>query len=292
MMKIACGYTIPITKYGLPPSSKDNLKAMQEIREAGFQAVEMELFAGKMEDYVRDFDRLKKTLGELDLKICCVMAVVENMFTIDKEKKNREIESFKQIADMTRELGSPFLSICAYLPQEIEPVRGTELYTGGPPTQVRLAENFSWPEFWKNVVDQFSKCADIAKERGLQFLIETRAQDFMSDTDIMNLIRESDRVNTGVILDVAHLHATKEFLELAIAKMGSLIKHVHLADNDGTQAYHYPPDKGNINFERIVKALKKIGYNDYLVVDIAGVDNILEEAVKAKNYFESRIKGI
>jgi sugar phosphate isomerase/epimerase len=291
-MKIACGYTIPITKYGLPPSSKDNLKAMQEIRDAGFQAAEMELFAGKMDDYVRDFDRLEKTLVELDLKICCVMAVVENMFTLDKEKKNREIENFKQIADMTRELGSPFLSLCAYLPQEIEPVRGTELYTGGPPTQVRLAENFSWQEFWKNVVDQFSKCADIAKKRGLQFLIETRAQDFMSATDIINLVHESDRDNAAVILDVAHLHATKEFLELILAKMENLIKHVHLADNDGSQAYHYPPGRGNINFERIIKALKKMGYDGYLVIDIAGVANILEEAVKAKNYFESCINRI
>jgi sugar phosphate isomerase/epimerase len=292
MMKIACGYTIPITKYGLPPSSKDNLKAMQEMREAGFQAVEMELFAGKMDDYIRDFDQLKKTLAELDLKICCVMAVVENMFTLDKEKKNREIENFKQIADMTRELGSPFLSLCAYLPPEIEPVKGTELYIGGPPTQIRLAENFSWPEFWKNVVGQFSKCANIAKKRGLQLLIETRAQDFMSATDIINLIHESDRNNTGIILDVAHLHATKEFLELILAKMGNLIEHVHLADNNGSQAYHNPPGRGSINFERIIKALKKIGYDGYLVVDIAGVANILEEAVKAKNYFESCIKGI
>lgn len=291
-MKIACGYTIAITKYGLPPSSKDNLKAMQEMREAGFQAAEMELFAGKMDDYTRDFGQLKKTLAELDLKICCVMAVVENMFTLNEEKKNREIENFKQIADMTRELGNPFLSLCAYLPPEIEPIKGTELYTGGPPTQIKLAENFSWPEFWKNVIEQFRKCADIAKERKLQLLIETRAQDFMSATDIINLIHDSDRNNTGVILDVAHLHATKEFLELIIAKMGNLIKHVHFADNDGTQAYHYPPGRGNINFEKFIKALKKIGYDGYLVVDIAGVDNILEEAAKAKNYFESRIKGI
>jgi len=130
-MKIACGYTIPITKYGLPPTSEDNLKAMREIKKAGFDAAEMEFFAGKMDDYVRDFDLLRKTLEEINLKLCCVMAVVENMFTLNKEKKEREIDNFKKIADMTAELESPLLCICAYLPPEIEPVKGSELYTGG-----------------------------------------------------------------------------------------------------------------------------------------------------------------
>ena len=41
-MKIACGYTIPITKYGLPPALTDNLRAMEEVKNAGFDAMEME----------------------------------------------------------------------------------------------------------------------------------------------------------------------------------------------------------------------------------------------------------
>ena len=220
------------------------------------------------------------------------MAVVENMFTLDEDKKNREIENFEQIADMAKELGSPILSICPYLPPEIEPIKETELYIGGPPTQVQLAKDFSWSEFWKNVVEQFSKCADIAKQRELPLLIETRAQDFMSAADIKNLIRESGRDNVGIIFDVAHLHATKEYLELVMLKMGDLIKHVHLADNDGTQAYHYSPGRGDINFKKLIKALEKIGYDGYLVVDIAGIDNILEEAIKAKKYFEECLNKI
>jgi len=142
------------------------------------------------------------------------------------------------------------------------------------------------------VVEQFSKCADIAKQKGLQLLVETRAQDFMSVAEIKNLIRETGKDNTGIVLDVAHIHATKQYLELVILKTKDLIKHVHLADNDGTQAYHYPPGRGTIDFEKLVKTLKKIGYDGYLVVDIAGVKNILQEAVRAKEYFESCIARV
>ena len=45
-IKVACGYTIPITKYGLPPTLENNLKAMEEVASVGFSALEMELIAG------------------------------------------------------------------------------------------------------------------------------------------------------------------------------------------------------------------------------------------------------
>lgn len=291
-MKIACGYTIPINQYGRPPSSENNLKVMREIRETGFDTVEMEIFAEKMDDYVRDFDLLKRTLKEIDLKVCDVIAVVEGKFSLDKEKSDKAIKNFKQIAGMAKELGSPLLSICPSFPPEINPLKGTELYDGGPPAQVQIVENLSWPEFWENVVEQFSKFADIAKQSGLQLSVEARAQDFLSIAEIKNLIRESGKDNTGIILDVAHIHAAKAHLELTILKMGDLIKLVHLSDNDGTRGYHYPPGKGNINFLKVLKSLKGIGYDGYLVVDIAGTDNILEEAIKAKRYFEDCLSKI
>lgn len=40
-MKIACGYTIPITLFGLPPSPIDHLKAMEIVGQAGFEAIEL-----------------------------------------------------------------------------------------------------------------------------------------------------------------------------------------------------------------------------------------------------------
>ena len=35
-MQITCGYTIPITLFGIPPSPQDHLKAMKIVAEAGF----------------------------------------------------------------------------------------------------------------------------------------------------------------------------------------------------------------------------------------------------------------
>ena len=51
MMKVTCGFTIPITLYGLPPSVDNILKVMGEITGAGFNTMEMEIVAGEHQDY-------------------------------------------------------------------------------------------------------------------------------------------------------------------------------------------------------------------------------------------------
>lgn len=296
-MKITCGYTIPITLFGIPPSPEDHLKAMNIVGEAGFTSIELELYDTMLPYHRRDLGKMISILKSYGMTVPSVMAVQEHMFSIDPAIKNKAIEDFDSLTDLILELESPIVSICGYMPPEIRP-QGTELYVGGPPTAVTVSDDFSWPLFWDNAVDLVSKLAAIAESKRLELILETRANDIFSSTDaLMNLIREaSDRLvlqgqaaHMGVILDVAHVHAGKEYLALVIPKLGKLIKLVHLSDNDGTLAHHYPPGKGNIDFTAVLRSLVRTGYNGHLVVDISGAANIVEEAVKARQYFQSLI---
>jgi sugar phosphate isomerase/epimerase len=294
-MQITCGYTIPITLFGIPPSPEDHLKAMKIVGEAGFDSIELELYDTMLLEHCRDLGKMKAILKEYHLTIPSIMAVEEHLFSIDPVIKNKAIEDFDSLTDLIVELESPIVSICGYMPPEIRPI-GTELYVGGPPTAAVVSDDFSWPRFWDNAVDQVAQLAAIAEKKRLTLIIETRANDIFSSTDaLINLIRQaSDRLvlegkaaHLGVILDVAHVHAGKEYLALVIPKLGKLIKLVHLSDNDGTLAHHYSPGKGNIDFPAVLRSLARSGYDGNLVMDISGVDNILDEAVKARKYFQS-----
>ncbi|RPJ87559.1 MAG: sugar phosphate isomerase/epimerase, partial [Acidobacteria bacterium] len=196
---------------------------------------------------------------------------------------------FEAITDLIAALNCPMVAICGYMPPEIRP-KGTELYVGGPPTAVSVGNDFSWPKFWSNAVDLVQRLAEIANSKGLTLTVETRANDVFSSTDaVMNLLKETGAKNTGVILDVAHVHAGKEYLALVIPKLDGLIRLVHLSDNDGTNAYHYSPGQGNIDFPEVISGLKRVGYDGYLVVDTAGVPNIVDEAVRARDYYQRLI---
>ena len=296
-MKVACGYTIPITLFGIPPAPEDHLRAIEIVGGAGFKAIELELYDELLEEHRRDMDQMKATLARFGLVVPSIMAVEEKMFTLDPAIKQKAVADFDAITDLIVDLESPLVSICGYMPPEIRP-EGTELYVGGPPTAVSVSDDFSWTEFWTNAVDTVARCAAIAGGKGLTLIIETRANDVFSSTDaLMNLIRDTQselstrgqRCEMGVILDIAHIYAGKEYLALVIPKLGSLIKLVHFSDNDGTQAYHHSPGSGTIDFPAVVRSLKNVGFDGYIVVDLIGGDNIVEEAVKARDYFQSLI---
>ena len=288
-MKVACGYTIPITLFGIPPSAEDHLKAMEIVGQAGFGGIELELYDELLEEHRRDIKAMKAILNKYDMTVPSVMNVEEKMFSLDPATKEKAVRDFDGLTDLIVELESPLVSICGYMPPEIRPA-GTELYVGGPPTAVTVGDDFSWARFWANAVDVVSQFAENAASKGLELLVETRANDVFGSTDaIMNLIRDTGATNMGVILDVAHVHAGKEYLSLVIPKLGSLIKLVHLSDNDGTQAHHRSPGSGTIDFVAVMHSLKRAGFDGTIIVDTSGVDNIVEEAVKARDYYERLI---
>ena len=292
MMQIACGYTIPITLFGIPPSPPDHLKGMEIVGQAGFKSIELEFYDELLDAHRRDLPKMQAILDKYGMRCASVMAVEEKMFSLNPATKRKALADFEQLTALITQLGAPLVTICGYMPPEIRP-QGTELYVGGPPTAVSVSEDFSWDAFWANAVDVFAQCAVMAKRKNLTLLIETRANDVFSSTDaLMNLIRESGAHNAGVILDVAHVHAGKEYLALVIPKLGKLIKLVHFSDNDGTQAYHYPPGQGIIDFRAVVSNLKRVGFDGTIVVDISGGPNIVEEAVKARDYFQRLINEV
>jgi hydroxypyruvate isomerase len=299
-MKVACGYTIPITLYGIPPSPEDHLRAMEIVGQAGFEAIELEFYDELIPEHRRDIDKMKAILAKYGMVIPSIMAVEEHMFSLDPAIKQKAVEDFDSITDLIVELESPLVSICGYMPPEIRPL-GTELYVGGPPTAVSVGEDFSWEAFWDNAVDVVSKCAAIAGKKGLTLIIETRANDVFSSTDaVMNLINDVQKVlsesgatcEMGVLFDIAHVYAGKEYLALVTPKLGDMIKLVHLSDNDGTNAHHHSPGSGTIDFPAFMKSLKRTGYDGYLIVDTSGVDNIVEEATKARDFYQSLIAQV
>jgi sugar phosphate isomerase/epimerase len=288
-MKIACGYTIPITLFGIPPTPADHLKAMEIVGQNGFKAIELELYDELIAEHRRDLPQMKTILDRYSMTVPSVMAVEEKMFSLDPAIKLKAIQDFEQLAELTVALGAPLIAICGYMPPEIKP-QGTELYVGGPPTAVEVSDDFSWPAFWANAVDIVRQFAAIAEKKGLTLIIETRANDVFSSTDaVMNLIRETGAKNMGVILDVAHVHAGKEYLSLVIPKLGKLIRLVHFSDNDGTQAYHYPLGRGKIDFKSVIRGLCRAGFDDTIIVDISGGPNIVAEAIKAREMIQKLI---
>jgi sugar phosphate isomerase/epimerase len=295
-MKIGCAALYPITRYGFPYSLDDYLKALGEMRAAGFDAVELEVDVSlNLEEYWDRVEEVKAELARQELTLSGVIGVVQQAFSTIREASDQDVRRFRRLTELIAELGCRTAVVCAYMPSEIEMVPGTEVYRGSPPLQVRVPPDFDWGLFWDSAVQRLAEMARIAGDLGQRLVIENRVGDFVNTSDgILRLIEEAGQENAGVLLDVAHTHATKEHLELVIPKLGERLMYVHLADNDGSASYHLPAGRGNIDFESVLRSLAAIGYEGYVNVDFGGVPagEIWDEVCRGRQYFEGCLRTL
>jgi len=76
-------------------------------------------------------------------------------------------------------------------------------------------------------------------------------------------------------LDIGHAHIESKRGDRILAfieAFGSRIGHVHASDNQGKADDHLPIGVGTIDFNRIVRALKKAGYDDTITLEIFSRD--------------------
>jgi len=295
-MIVGCAALYPITRYGFPYSFDNYMKAMVEMRDAGFDNVELEINVDiDLEEYRERIEEVQQKLKELELKITAVIMVVQQAFSTVKDAADEHVRRFDLASQYIADIGCHAACICAYMPGEIEMVAGTEVYAGSPATQIRVPRDFDWQVFWDNAVSRFRQMAKIAGGRGQQLIIENRVGDFVNSSDgALKLVEDAGEPNGGLLLDVAHMHASKEYFQLVVPKLGKRLMYVHLADNDGSFSHHLPAGQGNVDFLALFQTLKAAGYSGYTNVDFGGVppDKIWDEVKRGREYFEGLIRQI
>jgi sugar phosphate isomerase/epimerase len=289
MIKVGCAALYPITRYGFPYSFDNYLKALVEMRDAGFEDVELEINVDlDLNEYLEREAEIKKQLQDLQLNLSAVILVVQQAFSTNPDAADEHARRFDKASQYISEIGCDTACICAYMPDELEMVAGTEVYAGSPATQIRVPAGFDWNVFWGNAVARFGHMARLAAGRGQRLVIENRVGDWVNTSDgALKLLEDAGEPNGGLLLDVAHMHATKEFFQLVVPKLGGRLMYVHLADNDGSFSHHLPAGQGNIDFRGLLRTLMENGYSGYANVDFGGVpaNRIWEEAKRGREYF-------
>lgn len=116
-------------------------------------------------------------------------------------------------------------------------------------------------------VDPFRQVADLAGESGISLGIEPLPKNEVGSTlgEVMDMVARIDRPNVGINFDVNHLFPPEEIPNL-IRQAGSLIRSVHISDQDGIER-HWLPFKGTMDWSAVLRALVDVGYAGPLVYE-------------------------
>ena len=132
--------------------------------------------------------------------------------------------------------------------------------------QGRFRDAESPEAFAANVEESLYSLDRMAEEYDVQVgyeIMNHYESDFLFNIrDGVRFMKEHGFKRIGLHIDTVHMNIDESDLGHAIRQAGSLVRHVHIADND-----RYYPGHGHMNFREILQGLKDIGYDGALALE-------------------------
>ncbi|MFA5447798.1 MAG: sugar phosphate isomerase/epimerase family protein [Sphaerochaeta sp.] len=98
--------------------------------------------------------------------------------------------------------------------------------------------------------------------------------------DLVTLVDKFDSPNAAICYDTGHAHLCGHDLVEDIYMMGNRLKATHIVDNHGKSDEHLLPFFGTIEWEKVIPALREIGYTGELTLECMFFTQYLPEALK------------
>lgn len=129
------------------------------------------------------------------------------------------------------------------------------------------------------LVDLLGPLADSAEKAKCFLLVEplNRYETHLLKrlADAVAIVKRVNRKGVVIMADLFHMNIEEDNIPEAILSAGKLIHHVHLADSQRLQ-----PGTGMTDFRAAFKALKQVGFKDYMALE-CGVRGNRPKALKA-----------
>jgi D-psicose/D-tagatose/L-ribulose 3-epimerase len=230
------------------PFTTNEIHLIKKAADLGFDWFEFGIEGTDQIDYAKVGEALK--VHNLGVSVCAAMGPDRDL-TIDDDATNRSgIEYLKHCIDAAVTCGSnrvvgPHYASVGRVWQADDEQRKVELD--------RCSKNLR-------------EAGKYAEDKGVLLCVESLNRfetSFINTTDqLLELIEMVDCPAVQVMADFFHMNIEEKDPAAAVEKMGSRLHHIHANDNDrGT------PGTGHVDFEAHAKALKKIGYEEALVIE-------------------------
>jgi sugar phosphate isomerase/epimerase len=217
---------------------EDVEKSIKRVAKYGYDALEL---VGEPDDYdVKGVNRQCKDNGIVISSIC-------SLYTTERDLASPDA-GVMSVADLAAGVGA-----------------GVRIVA---PTAFGKGGGWKDPEEERKwAIDGIRESGEYAAGIGVKLCIEAwnRYETYMVNRleQCLELMREVDLPNVGVMGDTFHMNIEEESIEGAFRAAGKDLIHVHIADS--TRA---APSKGHIDFIPVLEALRDIGYEGYLSFEL------------------------
>lgn len=222
---------------------------LRQIRSWGYQGVEVPLFSLDQLDTAWAAGELRA--AGLAVTTVTALPPEANLVGETEREQRAGIAHLRRSIELTRQIGATLLCGPVYSPV------GRLLGRG------RTAEE------WKRAVLNFREVAGMASANGVRVAVEplNRFETYVLNTaaDTCALVDEVGSESLGVQLDTFHANIEEKNSATTIESFADSFVHVHISESDrGT------PGTGQVHWDEVFRALKKVKYDDWLVIEAFG----------------------
>ena len=178
----------------------------------------------------------------------------------DLNYRRVRIDHTRRALSLARELGAPCITT--------EP--------GGP-----VEPGQSWSAALRLFVEMLKPVAEHAEKEGVLLLVEPEPGLLVETADqFLELMQHIDSPAVGLNFDIGHSYCVSDDPAAVIPRLAPYLRHVHLEDIAATRVHHHlVPGDGAIDFPSALGALRSIGYQGWITIELYPyVDNPDEAA--------------
>jgi len=240
-------------------------EACQRIADAGYRGVEV--LADVPHAYPPAYEehrarRLRERLETLDLACVAINANTAmgwfdpvpaeltfepSLVSPDPRRRSARVEIIEAAMALAGRLGAPVVTIT----------------TGQPDPSA------SRGEMRDRLREGLDLVAQAAHTAGVEVAIECEPGQFIEQSsDLKALLDEIGDPRLGANLDIGHAFCMGETIPDSVRLLAPHLKHLHLEDIKGRRHWHLVPGLGDINFEAVVRALRRVGYGRAAAVEL------------------------
>lgn len=132
----------------------------------------------------------------------------------------------------------------------------------------------------KILFESLKEISDYNKDFGVTIALENMPDTFITtmrvSQEVLEVLENDELSGIKHTMDVGHLETNNVDIGRYIHDLREYLVHIHLHDNFGEFDNHLPLGEGNINFPLIFRALKDIGYQGRIILEMTKTEDILK----------------
>ena len=283
--RIVCTYLYIISKHGYPPKAENTLKYLKEMKELGFQSVELE---GIREEHLTTVYEMKDDIAEqlksMELTLPYYCTVLPGLSTLDNKEKEKQLALFEKGCETANLFGAKGVLDNAPMPpyQFPDDIPVVRHYGEKELASAFLPKDLSWSRYWDNLIETFRTVCDIAAKYNLTYLVHPAHGLLSSTTDsFLYFFDAVKRDNLRFNFDTANQYFLKDNLALGLRRLKNHIDYIHISDNGGTKVEHLSLGDGIINWDVFFETLELIDFKGVIGLDIGGDESGVHDLDKA-----------